>query len=75
MNAVGFAEKTACAEGFLCRALDHAQINVLRIALYQQTRDRELAAIPAVPSRLAGTPYEFPKIARADHQIIRDKAF
>jgi 4-hydroxyacetophenone monooxygenase len=62
-------------EDLVRRALAQAQINVLRIALYQQTGDPELAAMVAEPSNLEGTPYRFPKVARQHHAAIRQKAF
>lgn len=62
-------------EDFVRKALDEAQINVLRIALYQQTSDPELQAMAAEKTQLRGTPYEFPKIDKEHHAVIRQKAF
>lgn len=61
-------------EAFARRALAQAQINVLRIALYQQTGDPELAAMCAEPTDLGDTPYRFPKVPRVHHEAIRNKA-
>ena len=39
-------------------ALESADLNVLRVALYQQTRDPEIARIPVEPKTIPGTPYQ-----------------
>ena len=39
-------------------ALGAADLNVLRVALYQQTRDPELSRIPVVLKGIPGTPFE-----------------
>ncbi|SIN64517.1 4-hydroxyacetophenone monooxygenase [Parasphingorhabdus marina DSM 22363] len=62
-------------EEFIRRALDQAQINALRIALFQQTRDPELEEMAAVRTELRGTPYEFPKISKEHAAVIKQKAF
>lgn len=62
-------------EDFIRRALDQAQINALRIALFQQTSDPELETMAAERVPLRGTPYEFPKISKEHAAIIKQKAF
>lgn len=58
--------------GFVERAVSHADINALRMALYQATRDPEIAAIPTTRTMMAGTP--FLVIGEEDKARIRAKA-
>ena len=61
-------------EAFLRRAVDLAEVNALRLALYQQTADPELAAIPVLRHSREGSPFEALVLAPEDQRIVRDKA-
>lgn len=54
--------------------LKFADINVLRIALYQQTGDQALSEIPPIRKQFPGTPYETYTVPEEHHATIVDKA-
>ena len=59
---------------FIQRAIELADVNALRLALYQQTQDPELAAMPVTNELREGNPFQFTRLSKAHHQIVRDKA-
>jgi 4-hydroxyacetophenone monooxygenase len=61
-------------EAFLRRAVDQADLNALRVALYQQTRDPDLARMSVVRQTREGSPFETTVVPEAHHQAIKDKA-
>lgn len=61
-------------EAFIRRALEHANLNVLRIALYQHTGDPELAAMKVVKHARPGSPFLFSVLSPQDDEIVRQKA-
>lgn len=61
-------------ETFVRRALDQADVNALRLALYQQTRDPELAAMRVVKHGREGSPFEYSVLAPEHHETVKEKA-
>ena len=61
-------------EAFLRGAVEEADLNVLRVALYQQTRDPELAAMALERGRRPGSPFSYSIVAEQHHAAIKDKA-
>src|SRR5437868_5629081 len=59
---------------FLRRAVASANIPALRLALYQQTRDPELAAMPVEERLIRGGALRVFDIAQEHHAAIRRKA-
>jgi 4-hydroxyacetophenone monooxygenase len=77
MSAAGVTLEPAAVseeEAFLRGVVEHADLNALRLALYQQTRDPELAAIPVIEQVREGSPFRMRIVADADRQTIKDKA-
>ena len=62
-------------EAFLRSAIDEANPGALRMALYQQTGDPELAAMTVEQRPLRGGSMVMPSISREARTILRDKAF
>ncbi|MEM1231442.1 MAG: NAD(P)/FAD-dependent oxidoreductase [Pseudomonadota bacterium] len=60
---------------FLRRALDQADVNALRLALYQHTADEELAQMPVSSALRPGNPFRFTRLSKDHHQAVKDKAF
>lgn len=65
---------TQADEAFIRRAFDHANLNVLRIALYQQTGDPELAAMNVIKHSRPGSPFLFSILSPEDDERVRQKA-
>ncbi|MBB5705314.1 flavin-containing monooxygenase [Sphingopyxis panaciterrulae] len=61
-------------EAFIRRMLKQANMNVLRLALYQQTRDPELAAMEVVTEGRDGSPFLFTRVRREHYDRIQEKA-
>jgi 4-hydroxyacetophenone monooxygenase len=61
-------------EDFLRKVVEHADLNALRLALYQQTSDPELAAVRVVEQVREGSPFRTRVVAEADRQLVKDKA-
>lgn len=61
-------------EDFLKRAVDLADINALRLALYQHTGDPELAAMPVNNERREGNPFRYTRLSEAHHETVKEKA-
>lgn len=61
-------------EAFLRRVVEQADVNVLRVALYQQTRDPELARMTVAKESREGSPFEIITLDRRHHVAVRDKA-
>lgn len=78
MTAIQAAEKSAQSglpdREFIERALNQANLNVLRMAMLQVTGDPELAAIPTVESGIRGGALIAYTIPPEYHQMVRDKA-
>ncbi|HZC17852.1 MAG TPA: NAD(P)/FAD-dependent oxidoreductase, partial [Caulobacteraceae bacterium] len=64
----------AVDEVYVRRALERADMNALRLALYQQTRDPALAAMPVVRHTREGSPFETLMVALDAHAALKDKA-
>ena len=64
----------AVDEAYVRRALERADMNALRLALYQQTRDPALAAMPVVRHTREGSPFETLMVALDAHAALKDKA-
>lgn len=62
-------------DDFIRRALGHAHLNALRVALYQQTRDPEIAAMKVETFAPAGTPFLAHVVAAESHALLKAKAF
>ena len=67
-------EKDPVDEAFICRALDQAHLNALRVSLYQQTQDPEIAAMRVETDTPAGTPFLSHVVAPEHHEALRAKA-
>ncbi len=61
-------------EAFIRRALEHANLNVLRIALYQHTQDPDLHAMKVVKHSRPGSPFLFSVLSPEDDELVRQKA-
>jgi 4-hydroxyacetophenone monooxygenase len=61
-------------EAFIHEALSHANANVLRIALYQQTRDPELAEMKVETYTRDGSPVALPVLTKDAHSTVIEKA-
>jgi len=68
------AKPATVDEAFLSRALDHANLNVLRVALYQHTQDPELAAMTVIKHARPGSPFLFSVLSPEDDAKVRAKA-
>src|SRR3546814_18719905 len=62
-------------DDFIREALRQADPNVLRLALYHETRDPELAAMQVEKREFWGCTYELPAFPEEHHEVIRRKAF
>ena len=62
-------------DDFIREALRQADPNVLRLALYHETRDPELAAMQVEKREFWGGTYELPALPEEYHEVIRRKAF
>lgn len=61
-------------EELLRHVVEHADLNALRLALYQQTRDPELAAIGVALQAREGSPFQARILAHADGERVKDRA-
>ncbi len=61
-------------EAAIAGAVECASINPLRIALYHQTRDRELVDVEVTEFQLRGGALSIPVVDRKAHAMIQDKA-
>lgn len=61
-------------EGFIRQAVQEANVAVLRVALYHQTKDPELARIPAIEWPIRGGALMAFSIPREDQELVREKA-
>ena len=59
---------------FIERAVDRSNLNALRMALYQQTGDPELAAMRPEPRSVRGGAMTVQAVARADRAALKRKA-
>ena len=57
------------------RALELADANALRLAIYQQTADPELLAMPVHTVRRVGSAFAYTALAPEDDKRVREKAF
>lgn len=64
----------APSEEFIRKAVHEANIGVLRVALYHETKDPELAAIPAIEWPIRGGALMAFSLPRESHQLVRDRA-
>lgn len=62
-------------DAFIRRALDQAHLNALRVALFQQTGDPEVAAMRVETDAPPGTPFLSYVVAPESHALLKDKAF
>ena len=63
------------SDDFIREAIASADINALRIALYHQTQDPELAAMNVIGLPLRGGAFEARVVERQHHAAIHQKAF
>ena len=61
-------------EGFLRHVVEHADLNVLRLALYQQSGDPDLAAMGVERLTREGSPFQARVLTPADGERVKDKA-
>ena len=66
---------TTSNEKFIWRALQYADMNALRIALYYQTGDPDLAEMTPQSMPIRGGAFEMRVVDRQHHEAIRKKAF
>ena len=71
---MSFSPESRYDESTIQQALEAADLNVLRIALLQHTRDEELAAIPIELTTIPGTPYQNYVVPDEFRELILDKA-
>ena len=62
------------SEEVIRNAVAEANIGVLRVALYHETKDPELAAIPAIEWPIRGGALMAFSLPRESHQLVRDRA-
>lgn len=62
-------------DSFIRRALDQAHLNALRVALYQQTGDPEIAAMRVETVAPPGTPFLTHVVAAESHDLLKARAF
>ena len=62
-------------DAFIRRALDHAHLNALRVALFWQTGDPEIAAMNVEAFAPPGTPFLTHVVAREHHARLKELAF
>ena len=74
MAPIAAAETARPEEAFLRRVVEHADLNALRLALYQQTHDPELAATPVVAQVREGSPFRERVIPETHREMVKDKA-
>ena len=79
MDRNDFAQRAApqgrVDDEFIRRALEHAHLNSLRIALYQQTRDPEIARMKVETFAPVGTPFLAHVVSAEHHALLKEKAF
>jgi len=68
-------ELTEVDKEAILQALSKADMNALRIALYQQTGDPELAAMKVPLAGKAGNPYKIFRVSPEDQEVLIKKAF
>ncbi len=61
-------------ESLVRNAVNEANVGVLRVALYHETKDPKLAAIPAIEWPIRGGALMAFSIPREDHDYVREKA-
>ena len=59
---------------FLKQAIEQADINALRLALYQQTHDESLARMQVSNELQEGNPFQFTRLHRDHHDTVKAKA-
>lgn len=59
---------------FLRQAIEQADINALRLALYQHTGDPALAAMAVSNELRPGNPFRFTRLDKASHDLVKAKA-
>ncbi len=59
---------------FIQQAVELADVNALRIALYQQTGDEELAAMEVSNELREGSPFRFTRLVKSNHELVKKKA-
>lgn len=67
-------KKTLFDKKTVSDALTHADINVLRLSLYQQTGDPDLAAMKVVQHQREGSPFKHTMVAPEHHEAVKEKA-
>ena len=75
MSRASYAVFSENDDVFVRRAIDEAHLNALRVALYYQTGDRELAAMRVETHAPAGTPFLAYVVAREHHTALKEKAY
>lgn len=61
-------------EAIVLEAIEEADINVLRLALYQQTGDRALAEMNVIQHQREGSPFKHTMVDPKHHDAVREKA-
>ena len=62
-------------EEFIREALEEANLNVLRIALYQQTQNPELAEMEVEVYSRKGSPLELTVLSKKHHERVKELSF
>jgi len=65
---------TGISNDFIRQALEYADVNALRIALYQQTGDEQLAAMSVTNELREGSPFQFTRLEKSHHPLVKTKA-
>lgn len=61
-------------EAFIREVIEEANVGVLRVALYHQTKDPELAAIPSIEWPIRGGALMAFSLPRESHELVKEKA-
>ncbi len=61
-------------EAFIREVIEEANVGVLRVALYHQTKDPEVAAIPSIEWPIRGGALMAFSLPRESHEIVKEKA-
>ena len=67
-------QSTTRSPEFIREAIEWADINALRLALYQQTGDEALAAMAVSNELQEGNPFQFTRLHKDHHAEVKEKA-
>ena len=74
MNEQAQSRSTVPSAEFITQAIELADINALRVALYQQTGDESLAAMQVSNELQEGNPFQYTRLGKQHHRTVKEKA-